>query len=228
VFGTIPLRGEYPLLANRERNGIIDPGVKPKNMSIDDIPIQPDRQTKRPVGQIASVGISIVALVVSGFSLWESHTNSILQRELARPLLEISEAYFMTPDVPGGYPQITILATVKNVGHLTAVVTDFRFEKSSVGFSTLNGGPPPDLGYRCLLSMKPDSAPPTGFEEILVPGASYDVIQAFQVDKECARLFTSVGVGANFTYRDQVKNETYSQTFLLPTTNKRPPTNLKQ
>ena len=95
--------------------------------SIDDIPIQPDRQKKRPVGQMVSVAISVVALAVSGSSFWQSLRNAALQRELARPLLQISNGSAMPYLPDSDWRQAFFSVRAQNIGHLTAFLTEATF-----------------------------------------------------------------------------------------------------
>ena len=110
--------------ATRHYNGTEYAGHPQEHMtSIENIPIQPDRKRKSSAGQIisvVSVVISLVALVVSGLSLWQSHQNAALQNEVARPLLEIRNARIIG-EQPGLYD---VVMELENIGHQSAIVFD--------------------------------------------------------------------------------------------------------
>src|ERR1700683_2617806 len=108
--------------------------------SIEDIPIQPDRQKQNPIVKHAGIAISLVALAVSAESFWQSHRNALLQTELSRPLLSVEDALVVSP-IPY-YPKlIGVNIRVRNIGHLTAIITKFIADPDTAPDQTAPGQP---------------------------------------------------------------------------------------
>ncbi len=87
--------------------------------SIDDLPIRADKK-KSDFRQNASIALSILAVVVSGLSYWQSHKVASLQNELARPLLEERGVGIMRSEDGS----LKLVMRVENVGRLSAFMLE--------------------------------------------------------------------------------------------------------
>ena len=151
-----------------------------------------------------AIVISVLALIVGGISLWDSHKATRRDDERARPIL--------VPGVPraswgAGEPNASLLLNVRNTGDLTATMIEVSTRPLTLGFDE-NG--PDKICYADILSAKPLVTRSEGTPEIILHSHNHPIVASFSVPASCPTNRNSLGVEVIFTYKDPVNN-VYSQ-----------------
>jgi hypothetical protein len=180
-------------------------------MNIDDIPIQPDRPKRYDLRQNIGIAISVIALIVSGLSLRQSRESSIIQRELARPYLEITKAetdmiHYSDPKERG----LAVTVDVKNLGHLTAAMTSYTLRPGTVD---MEGTPDAALICDQGMALQPQRAGDMSFE--LPDGHTKTVFISFNVPKECPNQLRGFVGKLTFVYQDSTHSKSYAQELIF-------------
>jgi hypothetical protein len=157
------------------------------------------------------MGISVFALIVSGLSLWQSRKNSILQQEMSRPTLDISQQEFKLYHDLDDKPILVWNMHVKNVGRLTAVVTKLRLRVEAMG---VPGGV--DKFSSCVEDMSKKEQEITYDQGNRVPsGLELWFYPGIRLPESCAKAEGQAVAEVIFTYSDGVTNTQYSQSFYM-------------
>jgi hypothetical protein len=172
--------------------------------SVDNIPIKSEKP-KRGTEGLALI-VSIIALVTSGLSLWDSHTATRLDDERARPNLlpTVPHASFLLGNVA---PNMWIGMGVRNNGDLTATITEISVKPLTEGIAE-NG--PEHSCYADILKAVPVITPQEGPTAIILPKRSGPIEGLLSLPSTCSTARNYLGVEVVFSYKDPM-NTVYQQ-----------------
>ena len=149
---------------------------------------------------------SVVALIISGLSLWESHRNRKINEELNRPVLSVafrdvrstwSESVYIG-DVIG----IEIFTSLKNAGKATATVSRAEINPN---FKNPSGD--------CRLLSSNPSASRRGFE--VLAGQDTEISGNLSVTPACEKSpVLNFELNIKVDYTDDSSGKQYSQSFV--------------
>src|ERR1700689_2518524 len=107
-------------------------------------PTQPATPKKR--AENLALVVSIIALIVSGISLWDSHRISDIQIAQAAPRLEVKHSELVRLEKTGNPNDFTLVMYTVNTGHLQAKVREVSVRPN---ISTLLfDDPPKKTGFK--------------------------------------------------------------------------------
>lgn len=154
--------------------------------------------------------VSMIALIVSGTSLWDSHKATHRDDERARPQLLPTAAHaFFIPGADTG--DMSVFMGVTNTGELTATMTEVSVKPLTAGIDE-NG--PGRVCYADILKAVPLVTPHEGTAAVILPKRSRPIVAMLRPPNSCSDIDKFLGVEVNFTYKDSLNN-VYRQTEYL-------------
>jgi hypothetical protein len=154
-----------------------------------------------------SLIFSILAIVVSCFSWWESHSNRLISEEVNRPILSVGNIESKYGETLGnGEVVIVFDLALKNTGKFAAKVDKYVLEPILI-----------NSGSRCIpnsiLGKSLDKVPSTAGPEILA-GQETHLLGNATLSSECAKLpILEYLVDLSVSYADTT-GKPYVQNFL--------------
>lgn len=147
-----------------------------------------------------ALGLSLVAITVSGLSWWESHRNRVINEEVNRPLLSVSTVTAEAGEPEAGRLLIFFTIKLKNSGKGTASVSNVIVEPHLALQSNGCEIVPLDNFENSRFEVLP------GFEE------SFDHVTSVTLDcKKAESVYFSLRLLT--TYTDSASGREYFQTF---------------
>jgi hypothetical protein len=168
--------------------------------SVENIAIKSERP-KRGTEGLALI-VSIIALIMSGLSLWDSHKATRRDDERARPTLlpTVPHASFL----PGnGAPNMSISMGARNTGELTATITKISVKPLTEGIDE-NG--PEHSCYEDILKAVAVITPQEGPTAIILPKHAPPMVALLSLPSTCSNARKFLGVEVAFTYKDPMNN----------------------
>jgi hypothetical protein len=153
--------------------------------------------------------ISVIALVISSFSWWESHRSRLVNEEINRPILSLtsveieSDVYSLSAENYVARVYLFFTARVKNLGKSTAVVS-----KSEVKPEFF------DSSKRCRIIKNYDEEAPSNGGEPILSGGEATYTGAIALSLPCEEKPSwDFGLDIKLEYVDAGSGKAYSQQF---------------
>jgi hypothetical protein len=145
--------------------------------------------------------LSVVALIISGLSWWESHRGRVINEAVSRPVLTIKQAYAHQATYGEDRVEVGLFVTLRNDGKAGALLTGGVVE--------------PVLMVRrdCDLRLME----PAAFTEEILPGQEREFVSllSLKASSACKDRSLQLDVTLKASYKDSGSGTEYSQTFFL-------------
>src|SRR6266446_1889696 len=175
----------------------------------EELPKEPAKAKIADRPHYVAIVLSVVAVILSLLSWWESHQNRRINEEINRPILSLtsmgteSQIFVMMQEGYMNHVGLFFTATLKNVGKSTAII-----RKSTVT---------PTLSYpddKCQIVKEESVSKQSDTGEPILIGNEEKYVGIINLTFQCEeRKLWSIGVDVDMEYVDAGSGQSYSQQF---------------